>query len=1342
MDVKIYIGSNETLPTPTTMNTIRYKLEGTGNPSNGSRFEFDMELNGVPFMNINKTFGTSSSLIQSIRGTNSNVTMSNLLTNLQTYNNVSTPTITYTISTASNAFGYKDIYADVDVIATDTASINITWNNTSSFNIGAPYVIATFSATQSTTFTRFDKLDLYNDETINLTSKLSDIEKLSNIFTDFTNTFTIPATDNNSNLFKHYYDIDIYNTFNANIRVLGYLEIDTFPLRYGKIQLEQCIMKEGRPESYKITFYGGLIQLSDLFGDDTIDKLDYKKDTATGITELTPTWSSLSQFNFDYTGANFINSINLGTFMDGHIITPMIAYANRDWNYGNGDAATDISTTDGAIQDQELFQAIRVMKIIEAIETKYDISFSRHFLSKPRFMNLFLWMNNSNTERQATTILITNPLVDVITPVTNVIVENGEFIDITTYKYNQGHGANVERVYVATYDYFIYPNSGYENVDFNIVFYDEAGSKLRSYNKSDLAIGNTLARFTVRSGPNVLDNPELITHKVKVQVECDYTFHFSCNFRGYHSYYTTNTAGGTVTTILERKESDSNSQQAIVYRKPELLLPKTKVIDFIQGLMKMFKLIIRPITGSNFYLNTLDGYYAEGNILDITDYTDMESVTIDRPVIYKTISFKYQTTNNYPGVKFRQINDPAGFAVSSGGIGYGDLKSIQPYVETKDELLVELPFENMMFERMSILYPTAGYGTPTNISIGQSIQSDDGGVTFTKNNSKPILFYNNGIANNVSTPFNVKFRGTNAAVAYNYIIGNTDDELTNQITSCINWGTEIDPWHGIVVYNSLFLNHWKNWIDTIYSLKQRKFNYTAYLPPRYIEELSLNDRIVIGDHRYKINDYTINLTNGKTTLNLITDIYDSYQKLESPFTGSTFSWSGYYNYLYLTDFTDANADGSYFLYGSFATYNGLTAPKVIKMRKDGLQDLTFNTNLGGPNSEPYSNMRLHRFTDDSLLVAGYYSSYNGTSGYGIRKLHPNGSIDTSLTPRTFGKQGGYRYTENCAVQTDGKIILTGLFSSYDGNASKCLVRINPDGSYDNTFVVGSTGFNNTTTDGIVNSDGSIYVAGYFTSYNGTTCNGIVKLTATGSVDTSFVLGTGFSPSGGGNSMCLLPTYDDSNSVYVAGYTIDHYKGATAGRVIKLKSNGDVDTSFDIGTGVVTGEVGFIRYTANNERIFMTGTFSQFNGQSTNNAVIVNTDGSIYQTFPQTNYGNLYNVGNDVYGIDRTTFQLTKLTSDLQLQTYRFYIQVNAGARYYGIGISSNSSWTATKVDIGWGTDWVDILTPSGVGSTEVELYVQDKTAEIPPSVYLERKMAIKIKSGDIEKWVTIRQTGL
>lgn len=265
----------------------------------------------------------------------------------------------------------------------------------------------------------------------------------------------------------------------------------------------------------------------------------------------------------------------------------------------------------------------------------------------------------------------------------------------------------------------------------------------------------------------------------------------------------------------------------------------------------------------------MDGYYSRGNFLNISDYVNHEQVDIERPMIYRNLKFLYQKTENVLGKKFRQTNDPRD------EIGYGDLRFEYAGIRNTEELKIELPFENMMFERLTT--QDVGPNSLTNIVIGQSVQLGDDNITLTPNDSKPILFFNNGLAITSSHPFKVWFSPTDeySTVSYPYIIGNTNDAILSQVTDTINFGSEIDPWHLSQIENSLYLNYWNNWVETIYSLRQRKFTYTsANLPARYIQELSLNDRIIIGNNRYKINDYSIDITTGKAKFVLFNDIFD------------------------------------------------------------------------------------------------------------------------------------------------------------------------------------------------------------------------------------------------------------------------------------------------------------------------------------------------------------------------------------------------------------------------------------------------------------------------------------
>jgi hypothetical protein len=120
-----------------------------------------------------------------------------------------------------------------------------------------------------------ERLELFNDETINLTSTVQNVQDISKTFTDFSQSFTIPANDHNNRILQHFYQSDVNALFDYNLRLDSFIEIDLTFFRRGKLQVEKANLKNGRPESYTVTFYGDGRTLKDYFGEDLLSDLDY-----------------------------------------------------------------------------------------------------------------------------------------------------------------------------------------------------------------------------------------------------------------------------------------------------------------------------------------------------------------------------------------------------------------------------------------------------------------------------------------------------------------------------------------------------------------------------------------------------------------------------------------------------------------------------------------------------------------------------------------------------------------------------------------------------------------------------------------------------------------------------------------------------------------------------------------------------------------------------------------------------------------------------------------------------------------------------------------------------------
>jgi uncharacterized delta-60 repeat protein len=239
-------------------------------------------------------------------------------------------------------------------------------------------------------------------------------------------------------------------------------------------------------------------------------------------------------------------------------------------------------------------------------------------------------------------------------------------------------------------------------------------------------------------------------------------------------------------------------------------------------------------------------------------------------------------------------------------------------------------------------------------------------------------------------------------------------------------------------------------------------------------------------------------------------------------------------------------------------------------------------------------------SDGKVLVAGGFTSYSGVSRNRIIRLNTDGSIDTSFVIGTGFNNDIFAIT----LQSDGKILVGGYFTSYSGVSRNRIIRLNTDGSIDTSFVIG-TGFNNAFNSIVTQTDGKILIGGYFTSYSGVSRNYIIRLNSDGSVDTSFVIGTGF------NNIVNIVTLQSDGKLLVGG-NFTSYSGVSSNRIIRLNTDGSIDTSF-IGIGFNSGSVLTIKQQSDG-KILVGGLFTTYSGVSRNNIIRLNTDGSVDNSF--------------------------------------------------------------------------------------------------------------------------------
>ena len=249
-------------------------------------------------------------------------------------------------------------------------------------------------------------------------------------------------------------------------------------------------------------------------------------------------------------------------------------------------------------------------------------------------------------------------------------------------------------------------------------------------------------------------------------------------------------------------------------------------------------------------------------------------------------------------------------------------------------------------------------------------------------------------------------------------------------------------------------------------------------------------------------------------------------------------------------------DGKILVGGNlFWTYNGVSCPSsLLRLNSDGSVDSTFSGITTGFDNAVYS---IAIQTDGKILVGGVFTTYNGVNCPDrLVRLNTNGSIDTSFNS---GGTGFDDAVGSITIQNDGKIIVFGAFTTYNGvNRPDRLVRLNSNGSIDTSFNSGGSGF-----DGVFSlvfisvktqTDDKILVGGNFTTYNGVSCPvNLVRLTSAGTIDSTFSgITTGFN-----NSVYSIAI--QTNGKILAGGVFTTYNGVSCPvNLVRLNSNGTLD----------------------------------------------------------------------------------------------------------------------------------------------------------------------------------------
>ena len=665
------------------------------------------------------------------------------------------------------------------------------------------------------------RIDLFKDESVSLTQIIKNAKDVAKIFTSFTQTFNVPASKTNNKIFKHYYNFDIDGGFDARIKKNATIELNTYPFEKGKIKLEGVKLKENIAYSYNITFFGNTVDLKDLIGEDKLDQL-----------------VSLNTLSLDYE-SNEIKSRLQADPTTNNIITPLITSgasgATSRLYYDSGGHDTEPSGnlwfhSGGGNPHQhgvlwsDLKFALRVDKIIEAIETQYNITFSNDFFTSSNlpYYSLFMWLHRKKGAVESGS---GSQYVNTVNGWSAATGNKSEMVNSTTFKIT-----NTDDVTSLLLNF----DTGILSSNFIVIV------------KRD---GQIVLTNTINStGGNNLVN---LTPYINLNSEYTVTLNYDTP---------TPIFSGITWTYLYSTSGSPDSFNTGFYSAPAAFefnitsqVPDIKIIDFLTGIFKMFNLVAYLDSDDVVVVKTLDDFYIEGTNYDISSYLDVNTSNVNVALPYKEIVFAYKDTKTLLAAIHSQL-----FSYTWAKLEYNGNENLDGGIYK-----VELPFAHFKFEKIF----DADNGDDTKIQWGYCV--DDNSEAYI---GMPFLFYVSRVTN--GEPISFRSSETTHDSISSYNVPSNSLALNSTVSKeNINFKNERNEYSGDTDFTlTLFEKYYKNYIVSIFNSKNRLTKVTAYLPLKILLNYNLADRFDINGRRYKINSIKTNLKTGKSDIELLNDL--------------------------------------------------------------------------------------------------------------------------------------------------------------------------------------------------------------------------------------------------------------------------------------------------------------------------------------------------------------------------------------------------------------------------------------------------------------------------------------
>ena len=651
-------------------------------------------------------------------------------------------------------------------------------------------------------------LDLFDDEQVTLTRQIKDLSDLKSVYTDYTQSFQIPATDVNNGVFQNFFDENVllqswnqYDGLDATIYVHG------IPIFVGVVELTEVNFKNGLPRDYSITFYGRTKNAMLAWGEKTLQEVDWSAyDHAIDNTIVQSSWT--------------------GGLLSGDVVWDLkdygFQYTYSEYNIGNNVRQTQNITF------EELRPSIKVSAMLTTVFADIGITLSGSLLGRSEFDNMFITpMNDAGPMKDR--FQLQSGLVEANNSTPQLCAApiqwllNWQPLPLGDTTISDPSGAWDS----ANYKYTMQRTGSY-TFRWTITSHDNINAVLQV---KVIINGLISSLITTKSDMDQwLNDPQLINIPkgyLGDEIQIVYKTTEDVNIEG----------------TFECIDSPWSLDPAVEMYKA---MPPTKIVDFVNGILKTFNGILVPVSDTEIEIHNISDWYGQGNTKHFTDYIDMETINHKKVPIPKTIEFKHAEGTTMAHKKFKEVYDrPFGSVKFSPNVDFaeGELKVETPFTVFPMTLIEEVN-KNGIYVRDTTLYWNQVY--------------DEGGKP---SKCELILFY---FQPPVDTSYFYFYTDWLMQSPRSMFVDG-DQSTSNSLAFGLEGTLE-----GDIPVNTLYMSFWNEHISRLYSTRSRIVSMNINLPVAEWLNLQLNDTIVISGNYYKIEKLTYNLNKEQGVIELMT----------------------------------------------------------------------------------------------------------------------------------------------------------------------------------------------------------------------------------------------------------------------------------------------------------------------------------------------------------------------------------------------------------------------------------------------------------------------------------------